>query len=251
MFDGLHTDGAIACGRFRLQQGRLLDEAGRGVALRHQSLSVLRVLLRRGGEVVTRGELLDAVWGSVAVTDDSLTQCIVEIRRVLGGSGLALRTVRRVGYLLDTQVLRPAARVALPLVEVLPFAASGGSAARIAVRGMAAELRVSLMSTRCVAVAAGWAGDVADAYRLSGEVRQVGPCLRVTVELAVKSSSLLVWAARYDAEARRGDFLSGLDAVVSRIADTVSAVAGSDIDAGAHGAARRPRPREQAAPAGP
>lgn len=240
MFDGPHADGAIACGSYRVHRGRLLDRAERAVPLRRRSLEVLCVLLRHGGEVVRRSELLDAVWGSVAVTDDSVTQCVVEIRRALGGSGLVLRTVPRVGYVLETQTPRPEPCAALPVVEVLPFAASGGAAARTAVRGLASELRVSLTSSRRVAVAAGRGGQIPGAYRLTGEVRQVGPRLRLTVELAAATSSLLVWAARYDAGAKSGHVLAGLDAVVARIADTVSEIATSGAGADPVAAAVQP-----------
>ena len=38
--------------------------------------------------------MLDAVWGEVAVTDDSLVQCLVEIRRALGETQDVIKTVR-------------------------------------------------------------------------------------------------------------------------------------------------------------
>ena len=51
----------------------------------------------------SRDALLTAVWGDVAVTDDSLTQCISEIRRALGPSAAGLlRTHARRGYIIAT-----------------------------------------------------------------------------------------------------------------------------------------------------
>ncbi|WP_425102350.1 winged helix-turn-helix domain-containing tetratricopeptide repeat protein [Tropicibacter sp. S64] len=67
--------------------------------LRPQSTEVLRVLVDKAGEVVTKDALIAAVWRDVAVTDDSLTQCISDIRRALGDSGRSLlQTVPRKGY---------------------------------------------------------------------------------------------------------------------------------------------------------
>ena len=56
------------------------------------------------GRLVSKHELMEAVWGEVAVTDDSLVQCLMEIRRALGPAQDAITTVRGRGYLLDTTV---------------------------------------------------------------------------------------------------------------------------------------------------
>jgi transcriptional regulator HilA, main transcriptional regulator of SPI1 len=72
------------------------------VVLRPKTAAVLIHLLRHAGEVVSREALLDAVWPDIAVTDDSVTQCVSEIRRALGQAGpRLLRTLPRRGYLLD------------------------------------------------------------------------------------------------------------------------------------------------------
>ena len=59
---------------------------GTETELRVQSAEVLRALAARRGETVTKDELHDAVWGDIAVTDDSLVQCIGDIRRALGAA---------------------------------------------------------------------------------------------------------------------------------------------------------------------
>lgn len=90
--------------------GRFTFDTGRGVLsgpdgetrLRPKTCDVLLHLLRHPGRVVSRGELMEAAWGRAAITDDSLTQCLVEIRRALGDNARRLvRTVPRRGYLLD------------------------------------------------------------------------------------------------------------------------------------------------------
>ena len=64
------------------------------------------MLAARRGETVDKDALHAAVWGDVAVTDDSLVQCIGDIRRALGPARGALRTVPREGYRLEAGPLR-------------------------------------------------------------------------------------------------------------------------------------------------
>jgi len=51
--------------------------------------------------MVSKQELLDAIWPDIFVTDDGLVHCVVEIRRVLGDNPREPRyveTVPRRGY---------------------------------------------------------------------------------------------------------------------------------------------------------
>jgi DNA-binding winged helix-turn-helix (wHTH) protein/TolB-like protein len=83
-----------------LAQGRLLA-AGGDVTLRPKAFRLLSVLAQNGGRIVSKDELMAEVWPDVIVTEDSLTQCVHEVREALGpgGAGL-LRTVPRRGYVL-------------------------------------------------------------------------------------------------------------------------------------------------------
>jgi adenylate cyclase len=84
--------------------GQLVDAGNKAIALRAQSMQVLEVLVESAGSVVTRETLHERVWPHVVVTDDSLTQCIGEIRRVIGDARHeTLRTVARRGYALELQ----------------------------------------------------------------------------------------------------------------------------------------------------
>lgn len=84
-----------------LDQAQLFDLHGQAVELRPQALAVLLELGRRPGELVTKLDLGARVWPGVSVTDDSLVQCVVEIRRALGDSRQqVVRTMPRRGYLL-------------------------------------------------------------------------------------------------------------------------------------------------------
>ena len=83
----------------------LLLRDGAEVQLRLQSFEVLRYLVERSGQLVTKEELLSEVWAGRAVTDDSITQCLMEIRAALGDeSHSKVKTLPRRGYLFDLPV---------------------------------------------------------------------------------------------------------------------------------------------------
>lgn len=87
--------------RFRTDTNELTDERGAVVSLRPQSADVLAELARHAGTVVLKSDLMDRVWADTHVTDDSLVQCVSEIRKALGEDAGALVTVPKKGYRLD------------------------------------------------------------------------------------------------------------------------------------------------------
>ncbi|MGH6809917.1 MAG: winged helix-turn-helix domain-containing protein, partial [Ensifer adhaerens] len=85
-----------------LQRGVVTDSAGHVTKLRPQAAEVLRVLAVQQGKLVTKDELVRAVWAGIAVTDDSLVQCVTEIRKALGDDKHQIvKTVLKRGYLLE------------------------------------------------------------------------------------------------------------------------------------------------------
>ena len=54
------------------------------VALRPKTFEVLQFLVEHPGRVVTREEILDAIWPGVTVTEELITQCVSEVRQALG-----------------------------------------------------------------------------------------------------------------------------------------------------------------------
>jgi len=73
--------------------------------LRRQCFQVLYYLVRHHGVLVSKRELMNAVWSDVIVTESSLTQCILTIRRVLDDESKTLiRSIPRSGYLFDYPV---------------------------------------------------------------------------------------------------------------------------------------------------
>jgi len=98
--------GAWRFGGFVYDEARALLRRpdGSAVVPRPKTELVLMLLLRRAGCTVSRAELLDAVWPEADVVDDSLTQCIAELRRALGDGASMLQTATRQGYRLAAAV---------------------------------------------------------------------------------------------------------------------------------------------------
>ena len=89
-----------------LRRGRLLRN-GEEIKLRPKSFDTLKHLVENSGRLISKNELFDAVWPDTAVTDDSLVQCLIEVRRALGEDGQQLiKTVPRRGYIFEAQVTR-------------------------------------------------------------------------------------------------------------------------------------------------
>ena len=119
-------------GQFTLETAdRRLSSDGREIYLRPKTYETLLYLLEHQGHLVTKDELLDAVWADVEVTEDVLTHCIKEVRTALGDhveSPRFLKTLPRLGYKFIAPVhrlhLQEAAptQTALPSIAVLPFA---------------------------------------------------------------------------------------------------------------------------------
>ena len=96
--------------RFTLDLTRgFLREGDQDINLRPKAFQVLCHLASNAGRLVSKQELFEAVWPDVAVSDDSLVQCIRELRDKIGDDTHRLiRTVHRRGYLLDAKVKGPA-----------------------------------------------------------------------------------------------------------------------------------------------
>ncbi|HEY3498872.1 MAG TPA: AAA family ATPase, partial [Polyangiaceae bacterium] len=94
---------------FRLDAGNeRLWRGKRLVALRPKTFSVLRYLLERPGQLIRKEELLDTIWGDVAVGEAVLKTSLGEIRRALGDSARTPRfieTAHRRGYRFIGRVL--------------------------------------------------------------------------------------------------------------------------------------------------
>ena len=80
---------------------RVLLQGGREVIPRAKVFDLLVYLLERRDRVVTREELLSELWGGRAIAENSLAQCVIELRKILGDDARNPRfvqTVPKAGY---------------------------------------------------------------------------------------------------------------------------------------------------------
>src|SRR5262245_56372921 len=88
--------------RFRFDPAnQRVEDASGAIRLNPKAFDVLRVLIERPGQLVSKEQLLDAVLPETHVADGVLKVCMAEIRKALGDSATAPRfieTVHRRGY---------------------------------------------------------------------------------------------------------------------------------------------------------
>jgi len=71
----------------------------REVELRPKTFALLRYLVENADRLVTKDELINAIWPNVVVADESLTHCVSEVRRAIGDRDQTIiRTISRRGY---------------------------------------------------------------------------------------------------------------------------------------------------------
>ena len=99
---------------------RELRVRGRAVEIEAKPWEVLHQLLLHAGEVVTKDELLEAVWPGVMVVDGSLATAVSKLRKALGDETMVV-TLPRVGYRLAVPVqTQPVSPPAWPELRLHP-----------------------------------------------------------------------------------------------------------------------------------
>jgi len=229
--------------RFQLDTGQLWHR-GHEVRLTPKAADVLKVLVARAGSPVSKGDLFASVWPDVAVTDDALTTCIQELRRVLSDDARHpqfIETRHRRGYQFIAAVSRedaaappaaaPAGR-AISSIAVLPFAdMSPSHDQEYLCEGLAEELINALTQIDGLRVAArtasfqfrGKGEDLRSVGAqlnvealLEGSVRKSGDRLRVTVQLIEVGTGYHRWSHRFDG--RFEDVFAMQDEIAGRVA---------------------------------
>jgi len=216
---------------FTLDLARLSLRGPSGeVPLRPKAFEVLRYLVENAGRVVTKEEVMNAVWPGVTVTDESLTHCISEVRHALGDKNQRIvKTAPRRGYLFeapvtagdDTGEAAPAGERAAgspvadrAFIAVLPFVnMSGDTEQDYFADGISEDIITGLSKLRWFFVIARnssftYKGKVVDIrrvghelgvrYVLEGSVRKGGSRVRVTADLIDAATGKHLWADHYD-----------------------------------------------------
>jgi DNA-binding winged helix-turn-helix (wHTH) protein len=221
---------------------RLLTRAGRGVPLTPKAFETLLVLLRSGGRLLTKDEMLSEVWPDTFVEEGNLAQNIFLLRRALGearGEHRFIVTVPGAGYLFVPRVrtleAAPIARAderAIGSLAVLPFRPLGAEGDDDALGfGLADALTLRLSACRGVKVlptfeAQRLCGSPAESRAAAVEAlvyglyQRDGARLRVSVQLARTGDGATVWADKFEEES--DDPFAVQDSVSERVAQALA-----------------------------
>src|SRR5690348_17439572 len=99
---------AYQFGDFTLDVARgCVLRGGEEIKLRPKVYEALKYLVENPGRLIGKQELIEALWPDTFVTDDSLVQCTLELRRALDDrTHKLLKTVPRRGYVFATSVVQ-------------------------------------------------------------------------------------------------------------------------------------------------
>jgi TolB-like protein/Flp pilus assembly protein TadD len=205
--------------RLELREHRLL-RGSELMPVTGKAFATLRVLVQRHGTVVSKRDLMDAVWPNTSVEENNVDRSISTLRKALGDQDNGepyIETVPRVGYRFIAK-LRAAspesAATERTAIAVLPFAdMSPARDQNHFCEGLADELINALAQVDDLRVVSRTAsfqfrssgGDVHDIGRklsagslVEGSVQKSGDRLRVTVQLIAAETGYHQWSLRFD-----------------------------------------------------
>ena len=103
------------------QRAELRRPDGRQIKLRPKTLEMLQLFAANAGRVLSKHELMEAVWPNIHVGEDSLFQCIRELRAALGDDRRQMiRVGSGRGYVFDIEASTEPADVAAETEAVSP-----------------------------------------------------------------------------------------------------------------------------------
>ena len=250
---------------------RELRRGGAPVAIEPQVFDLLVHLIRNRDRVVSKDDLLEAIWDGRIVSDSAVTTRINAARKAVGDTGAAqslIRTVPRKGVRFVGEVIERSAPVAAergvapavtetlalpdkPSIAVLPFAnLSNDPDQAYLADGIVEDIITALSRYPSLFVIArnstftyrGSPVNVTDVgrdlgvrYVLEGSLRKSGNRIRVTAQLLEAGTGNHLWAKRYDRD------LADIFAVQDEITEAVTiAIAPAIADAELHRAMRKP-----------
>jgi TolB-like protein/tetratricopeptide (TPR) repeat protein len=239
---------------FRFDQRGLFQQDERGVfapvVIGSRALDVLRVLVEAGGEIVSKDNIMAAVWPGTIVGDNNLSVQISTLRHVLDrarAEGSRIQTVAGRGYRFAAVVTRQARDIGIspvrlsvigtrpppPLsIVVLPFTNfSNDLDQEYFADGITDDLTTDLsriagsfvIARRTAYTYKGKAVDTRQIgrelgvrYALEGSVRRSGQRVRANTQLIDTDTGAHLWADRFDQDAC--DLFALQDEITSRIA---------------------------------
>jgi len=242
----------LAFGDHRLDiERRELRHGAQRIELEPKVFDLLAFLVRNRGRVVSKDDLLDAVWDGRIVSESALTTRINAARRALGDDGASQRLIRTfnrkgvrfIGEVTETSDEAPHPHEApgpmlppdRPALAVLPFQnMSGDPEQEYFADGMVEEITTAITRFSWLSVIArnssfaykGKAIDVRQVarelgvrYVLEGSVRKAGNRVRITVQLIDTATGAHLWADRFDGSL--DDIFELQDEIASRVVGVI------------------------------
>ena len=210
--------GVFEFGVFRLDADKsVLWRGGELVPLTPKALDLLRALVERGGDVVSKSELMARVWPDTVVEEGNLSVLVAALRRGLDprpGGGSFIQTVPRRGYRFDAPLRTGGGARGLGFA-VLPFTCLGpdidpdaGVAFADALIGrLTGHESLLVRPTLAVAHYARAPKPPREAARelgvdavLTGTVQRQGARVRVSVQFVPRPAALKPWAETFEAD---------------------------------------------------
>ena len=231
-------------GEFELDPERYeLRRDGAPVHVEPLVFDLIRYLATSGGRVVSRDDIVAAVWDGRFVSDATISGAIKSARRALGDSGAAqtmIETVRGRGFRFCGMVEGPpataeprSAPARLPALAVLPFQTFGGGAELTAIaHGLSENLttvltRIPLLSvaSRMAAFALGAQPVAPEEVRsrldvdlmVEGSVQRTGERFRVNVQLIRTDNARHLWAQVFEVPTGPDALPELVEAVTARL----------------------------------
>lgn len=212
----------IRLGSRTLQLRRQLLVHGRREAIGKRALEIISVLAEARGEIVTKDELLQAVWPGLFVEENALQAHVVALRKALGPEACRLKTIRGVGYLLapdlpdSAMYTRSSSSNRAISIVILPFAnLSDDTKQAYFAEGISEDIAIDLSKISSLTVITGRrsiqerekgldvkaiAEQFEASHVLEGSVRKSGNRIRLSAQLRDGETAANVWAERYDRE---------------------------------------------------
>lgn len=234
----------IAFGDFKVDVSRHeLRRENHAIPVEPQVLDLIAYLAARSGEVISKDDLIEHVWGGRIVSDSTITSRINAARSALGDDGKAqrfIKTISRRGYRFDAVPSEavpdapPSPRK--PSIAVLPLQNMSGDPDQtyfsdgitddiitelsrydelfVIARHSTFAYRDSPLTTAEIA------RELGVEYIAEGSVRRAGNRIRVTVQLIDPAKGNQIWAERYDREL--ADIFAVQDEITSLIVNTLA-----------------------------
>jgi TolB-like protein/Tfp pilus assembly protein PilF len=228
-------------GSYRVSSSeRVLTRGGAPVALTPKAVDTLLVLLEHHGHIVTRDQLMKAVWPDTYVGDDSLTRNISALRKIFDDAVLSIETLSKRGYRLSGAVRavsngKAPSAAAAQAIAVMPFETLTAAEEEAYLASGIADALVSRLTKvpglliRPMSAVLRYAGSPDDtaAIRsqlrvnlvLSGSIRRDRDRIRVSAQLVNVDADAVAWAETFSAAFT--DLFTLEDAIAAQVADAV------------------------------